>query len=67
MSVRIGQAVEHLADAETAVMSWISRIGESDENGEVDVDFLPMLLAIMRSIAHAAGILEGMIADDAGS
>lgn len=55
----IQRAVDHLADAETAVMSWIVRLEDSDEDA-VDADFLPMLLAVMRSVSHAAGILEGM-------
>lgn len=53
-------AIEHLEEAETALMSFLSASSAALDAGEgVGPDVLPVLLAVMRHISRAAGILHG--------
>lgn len=50
-------AIEHLEDAEAAIMSFIGQLGDEERVDEPDA--LPMLLAVLRHVSRAAGILHG--------
>lgn len=55
-------SIEHLEEAETALMSWVARLSSIPEDGELvvdDADLMPMLLAVLRHISRAAGQLHG--------
>ena len=49
-------ALDHLETAETAIMFFIAQTGVDSDDPFPDA--VPMLLAVMRSISRAAGILE---------
>lgn len=53
-------ALSHLEDAETALMSFMSRISETPEDAPEEdiVDMMPVVLAVLRSVSRAAGMLE---------
>lgn len=51
-------ALEHLENAETAIMSFIAQAGAAIDDEDEFPDAVPMLLAVMRSISRAAGMLE---------
>jgi hypothetical protein len=57
----MSRALEHLEDAEAAIISHISATSVALESGAEDGDIpdaLPMLFAVLRSISRAAGALE---------
>lgn len=62
----MSKALQHLEDAETALLSFISAISSAPEDADIDdlPDAVPVLLAVMRSIARAAGIIEAGVADE---
>lgn len=53
-------AITHLEDAEASIMSYMVTISNLDPNSmEEDIpDALPMMLAVLRSISRAAGVLS---------
>lgn len=54
------RAISHLEDAEAALMTFIHRLSEMPEDApdEEVPDALPVILAVMRSIGRAAGVIE---------
>lgn len=59
-------ALEHLEDAEAALMSFMVRAGQIPDDAPDDevVDFVPAALAILRSVSRAAGILQAASDDE---
>lgn len=53
-------AISHLEDAEATLMTFINRMSEVPEDApDEDIpDIVPVLLAVMRSIGRAAGVIE---------
>jgi hypothetical protein len=51
-------ALEHLEEAEAALMSFISQSSAALDDGSEGPDVLPVLLAVMRQVSRAAGLLQ---------
>lgn len=70
---KLAKALEHLENAEATILSHVAAVSAAssiempdDEHPEAVLltmdlpDPLPMLLAVLRSVSRAAGVLEGV-------
>jgi len=53
----VTRAIEHLEEAEAALISYVRRFSEMDDDAE-DNELLTVLMAVLRSVSRAAGALE---------
>lgn len=63
VSTPTDRALEYLATAETALLSYMARIGaaaEDSDDEEIEIpDMLPIFGAVLVNISRAAGVIEG--------
>ena len=58
----IDQALSHLEDAETAILSYtVATFAITDDTPDEDIpDSFPVILAVLRSVSRAAGCIQAM-------
>lgn len=62
MSPPLSTALDHLNDAETAILHFLSRLTAAAEDEDVP-DTFTLLGALLRSISRAAGAIEAAASD----
>lgn len=57
----MNRALEHLDEAEAVIMNYMQRISElePDEDEVEDIQLGSVLMAVLRHVSRAAGMIEG--------